>query len=112
MVMTEEDAQAYRALFEAILADLKPDGIREEDLAGRIANTSWRLRRIQSIARTFRSLGKSELDPAIEKADKEETGLAKMLQGYQKQFAKLRAKRRQRQIAEAFAKPTVSQLIH
>lgn len=112
MVMTEEDAQAYLAMSEAYLAELRPQGIQEEDLVRHIANTSWRLRRVQNIAGTFRSLGKDELDPAIEKADREELRLTKMLRAYEKQFAKLRAKRRQKQISEAFDKPDRSLLIH
>ncbi len=112
LVMTEEDAQAYLAMSKTFLAELRPEGMREEDLVRRITDTSWRLDRMRNIAGTLRGLAKEELQPAIEKADREESRLSRMLELLRKQFEKLRTKRRSKQISEAFAKTGHSRLIH
>ena len=49
LLMTEEEAEARHRFADAIVADLKPVGAMEEQLARSIADTHWRISRIVAI---------------------------------------------------------------
>jgi hypothetical protein len=49
VVLSDEDAQAFAALEEAILDELAPEGVLQRLLAGRIVRAAWRLERAERI---------------------------------------------------------------
>ncbi len=115
-LLTQEDAERYKALAEEWMEELQPRGPMEKIVAEHIVNTQWRLNRITSIAHNLRILSglgrEGDSTGAIDKADKEKTRLSKMLIRYHKEFARARSEDRKRRISEAFRGPGQSPLVH
>ncbi len=60
VLMIEADAESHRKFLAEYVANLKPDGMVEIQLAQRLAQDTWRINRIHAVEENIFALGHSE----------------------------------------------------
>jgi hypothetical protein len=105
VLLSSDDAEAYRRHIAAYEAEYKPLGLRECELVQSLADTQWRLNRIPGLESAIYALGRTEFEGTVEdemielhthlKYEKQLRNLqlqeSRLLRRYQKEMAELRS---------------------
>ena len=97
-VLPTEDLEAHRRFCEEFIADLKPNGALEHQLAQNMADIQWRLNRCRAIEQAILAFepGPAQID-SLNKFSLYEHRLSRNFQAALKQFLELKAERIERE---------------
>jgi len=97
-LLPTEDPQAYRKFCEEYVADLKPKGAIEQQLAHSMAGMQWRLNRCHDIEQSILAFepGPAQID-SLNKFSLYEHRLSRNFQAALKQFLEIKSARRQQE---------------